>query len=85
MAVVAPPEISGVATTVPHSRAGGRPTRRSDGADASRASLDLTDSAVTAMAAMHAESRTGARKPAHKYTLEEFGLTKERVDERFGR
>ncbi len=47
--------------------------------------LDLTDSAETAMAAMHAESRSGARKPAHKYTLEEFGLTKERVDERFGR
>lgn len=33
---------------------------------------------------MHEESRSGARKPSHKYTLEEFGLTKEQVEERFG-
>ncbi len=37
------------------------------------------------MAAMQAESRSGALKPPHKYTLEEFGLTKEGVEERFGR
>lgn len=47
--------------------------------------LAVTGSAQTAMEAMHAESHTGARRPAHRYTLEEFGLTKEQVDERFGR
>lgn len=47
--------------------------------------LDLDAPAQAAMEAMHAESRTGARKPSHKYTLEEFGLTKSQVDERFRR
>ncbi|SHN47117.1 sulfotransferase family protein [Cryptosporangium aurantiacum] len=45
--------------------------------------LELTDEARTAMATLHAESKTGDRKPAHRYTLEEFGLTPEQVDERF--
>ncbi|NMN98960.1 sulfotransferase family protein [Antrihabitans stalactiti] len=37
--------------------------------------LPLTDSASSAMAEMHAESRSGGRKPAHQYTLDDFGLT----------
>lgn len=45
--------------------------------------LDLTDHARTAMATLHAESRTGDRKPAHRYALDDFGLTPEQVDERF--
>ena len=45
--------------------------------------LDLTGEARTAMAALHAESRSGDRKPAHRYTLDDFGLTAEQVDERF--
>ena len=35
------------------------------------------------MTALHAESRSGERKPAHRYRLEDFGLTAEEVDERF--
>ncbi|NLE81351.1 MAG: sulfotransferase [Rhodococcus sp.] len=45
--------------------------------------LQLGASAQAAMESMHNESRSGARKPAHKYTLEEFGLTEQQVDERF--
>ncbi|GAA0236403.1 sulfotransferase [Cryptosporangium japonicum] len=45
--------------------------------------LELTDAARTAMAALHEESRTGDRKPAHRYTLDDFGLAPEQVDERF--
>ncbi|EXG81530.1 sulfotransferase domain protein [Cryptosporangium arvum DSM 44712] len=45
--------------------------------------LDLTDAARAAMAALHEESRTGDRKPAHRYTLDDFGLTPGQVDERF--
>lgn len=45
--------------------------------------LELSASAQSAMEAMHAESRSGDRRPSHKYTLEEFGLTAEQVDERF--
>ncbi|TQC45840.1 sulfotransferase [Rhodococcus sp. WS4] len=45
--------------------------------------LDLSAPAQGAMEAMHAESRSGDRRPSHKYTLEEFGLTGEQVDERF--
>ena len=44
----------------------------------------MTEQARRAMEDMHAESRSGSRKPAHKYTLEEYGLTAEEVDERFG-
>ncbi|QCQ90555.1 sulfotransferase family protein [Rhodococcus sp. SGAir0479] len=47
-------------------------------------SIPLTPEAHRAMEDMHAESRSGSRKPAHKYTLEEYGLTAEEVDERFG-
>ncbi|WP_430331907.1 sulfotransferase family protein [Rhodococcus sp. ACT016] len=47
-------------------------------------SIPMTEQAHRAMEDMHAESRSGSRKPAHKYTLEEYGLTAEEVDERFG-
>ncbi|MDG3012815.1 sulfotransferase [Rhodococcus sp. D2-41] len=45
--------------------------------------IGLSDDARTAMGAMHDESRTGSRKPAHRYTLEEYGLTDGEVRERF--
>ncbi|MDH6680668.1 hypothetical protein M2284_004897 [Rhodococcus sp. LBL1] len=47
-------------------------------------SIPLSEQAHRAMEDMHAESRSGSRKPVHKYTLEEYGLTAEEVDERFG-
>jgi hypothetical protein len=46
--------------------------------------LPLTDEARAAMAALHSESTTGAARPAHRYTLDDFGLTSEQVDARFG-
>lgn len=49
----------------------------------SRFDLDLRTDAQSAMETMHAQSRSGERRPAHKYTLEEFGLTAEQVDARF--
>ncbi|MFG1785355.1 sulfotransferase family protein [Rhodococcus oryzae] len=49
-----------------------------------RFDLPLTTQAQQAMEAMHEESRSGDRRPAHKYTLEEFGLTAAEVEERFG-
>ncbi|WP_239003891.1 sulfotransferase family protein [Nocardia panacis] len=45
--------------------------------------LELTDAARTAMGELHSESTSGAARPAHRYTLEEFGLTAEQVDRRF--
>ncbi|WP_284747184.1 sulfotransferase family protein [Amycolatopsis sp. RTGN1] len=45
--------------------------------------LTLTDDARAAMTALHTESRSGERKPVHRYSLEDFGLTSEEVDERF--
>ncbi len=45
--------------------------------------LTLTSEARAAMTAVHAESRTGSAKPTHKYSLADFGLTPEEVDERF--
>ncbi len=45
--------------------------------------LSLTDGAREAMTALHSESRSGDRKPVHRYRLEDFGLTAEEVDERF--
>ncbi|RVW02652.1 sulfotransferase family protein [Rhodococcus xishaensis] len=47
-------------------------------------SIPLSEQAHSAMEDMHAESRSGNRKPAHRYTLEDYGLTPEEVDERFG-
>ncbi|TDC88837.1 sulfotransferase [Actinomadura sp. 7K507] len=45
--------------------------------------LPFSDDARTAMTDLHQESATGAAKPAHRYALEDFGLTAEQVDERF--
>ncbi|GAA4811039.1 sulfotransferase family protein [Tomitella cavernea] len=53
------------------------------GAVYDRFGITLGARAQRAMEAMHAESRSGARKPAHRYTLEDFGLTREQVAERF--
>jgi hypothetical protein len=39
--------------------------------------------ARTAMAALHGESTAGARRPAHRYQLADFGLTPDQVDNRF--
>ncbi|MFC4605764.1 sulfotransferase family protein [Rhodococcus kronopolitis] len=46
--------------------------------------LPLTSAAQGAMESMHEESQSGPRRPSHKYTLEEFGLTAAEVEERFG-
>ncbi|GAA2725070.1 sulfotransferase [Actinocorallia aurantiaca] len=51
----------------------------------SRFGLTLTDEARTAMAALHTESDAGAGRPSHSYSLADFGLTPEEVDERFPR
>jgi hypothetical protein len=50
-----------------------------------RFALRLTADARAAMAAVHAESLSGERRPSHRYELSEFGLTPEEVDERFAR
>ncbi|MGV9817347.1 sulfotransferase family protein [Nocardia xishanensis] len=46
--------------------------------------LPMSAEAEAAMAALHAESTTGAARPSHRYTLDDFGLTADQVDERFG-
>ena len=43
----------------------------------------LGDEARAAMTAMDAESKSGDRKPVHRYSLEDFGLTETAVDEAF--
>lgn len=53
------------------------------GAVYDRFDLPFTGAAERAMAELHGESRSGARKPAHNYSLEEFGLSVRDVDERF--
>jgi hypothetical protein len=45
--------------------------------------IDLPEPARRAIADVHAQSRTGERRPAHQYSLADFGLTNEEVDERF--
>lgn len=55
------------------------------GAVYDRFGIEMTAGAQKAMETMHAESRTGGRKPAHRYALADFGLTREEVAERFGR
>jgi hypothetical protein len=45
--------------------------------------LPLSDDARRAIAAADAQSQAGERRPAHRYTLAEFGLTEGMVDERF--
>jgi hypothetical protein len=46
--------------------------------------LDYTGAAADAIRALHAEAAHGGNKPAHRYSLADFGLTAEQVDERFG-
>jgi hypothetical protein len=46
-------------------------------------SIELSGAARTRMDAVHAESVIGSRRPAHRYTLEAFGLTGAEVDEHF--
>jgi len=43
----------------------------------------ISKQARTAMAALHGESTAGARRPAHRYQLADFGLTPDQVDNRF--
>ncbi|MEV6427814.1 sulfotransferase [Nocardia sp. NPDC051463] len=45
--------------------------------------LSLSAEAESAMAALHSESTSGAARPAHRYTLADFGLTADQVDARF--
>ncbi|WP_028478448.1 sulfotransferase [Nocardia sp. CNY236] len=45
--------------------------------------LPLTHEATTAMEALHVQSTSGAARPAHRYTLSDFGLTVHQVDARF--
>jgi hypothetical protein len=45
--------------------------------------LPLGDEARAAMARLHEESRSGSARPAHRYTLSDFNLTAEDVDEHF--
>jgi hypothetical protein len=45
--------------------------------------LPLTEDASAAMRTLHAESQHGGRRPAHRYTLADAGLTAEQVDDRF--
>jgi len=47
--------------------------------------LPLTEQARAAMQAIHAVSTSGGRRPAHRYSLADFGLTDADVDERFPR
>ncbi|CAM2873433.1 sulfotransferase family protein [Skermania piniformis] len=47
--------------------------------------LNLTPAARAAMTRLHAESRTGDRRPAHRYALADFGLTEHEVDAAFAR
>lgn len=47
--------------------------------------LPLTEHARVAMRDLHAHSTTGPRRPAHRYTLADAGLTGEQVDARFAR
>ncbi|WP_020495470.1 sulfotransferase family protein [Sciscionella marina] len=45
--------------------------------------IELTEEASAAMRRTHAESVSGKAKPAHRYTLGDFGLAEAAVDERF--
>ena len=45
--------------------------------------LELTESASKAMHEIHTESKKGPRAPKHTYSLEDYGLTADRVKERF--
>jgi hypothetical protein len=46
--------------------------------------LHYSDAAAAAVRALHAEAAHGDARPSHRYSLADFGLTAEQVDERFG-
>ena len=45
--------------------------------------LDFGESARARMTALHGASAAGAARPAHRYSLDDFGLTADRVDAAF--
>ncbi|MEV0354491.1 sulfotransferase [Nocardia sp. NPDC050697] len=45
--------------------------------------IDLTPAAEQKMSALHSRSTSGAARPQHRYTLDDYGLTAGQVDERF--
>ncbi|NNH72203.1 sulfotransferase [Nocardia uniformis] len=45
--------------------------------------IELTDAARTAMLALDEESKSGDRKPAHRYSLADYGLTEDQVKAHF--
>lgn len=45
--------------------------------------LPLGEPTRAAMAAVHRHSRSGRQRPSHRYSLADFGLTGDEVDERF--
>ncbi|SFB19283.1 Sulfotransferase family protein [Amycolatopsis marina] len=45
--------------------------------------LEMTQAARAAMTELHTASTSGGRRPAHRYTLDDFGLTAADVDARF--
>ncbi|MFJ9366381.1 sulfotransferase family protein [Nocardia sp. NPDC101769] len=49
----------------------------------SKFGLDYTNSARTAMTALDEESKSGDRKPVHKYSLADYGLTEDQVRAEF--
>ncbi|MFE3028961.1 sulfotransferase, partial [Nocardia tengchongensis] len=44
---------------------------------------DYTDSSRSAMTALDEESKSGDRKPVHKYSLADYGLTEDQVRAEF--
>ena len=46
--------------------------------------LPYSAAAAAAVRGLHAAAGSGAARPAHRYSLADFGLTGEQVDERFG-
>jgi hypothetical protein len=49
-----------------------------------RFGLEYSEAAAAAVRALHAEAAHGEARPSHRYSLADFGLTGEQVDERFG-
>ncbi|MGW5108028.1 sulfotransferase family protein [Nocardia sp. NPDC004123] len=49
----------------------------------SKFGLDYTDSARTAMTTLDEDSKSGDRKPVHKYSLADYGLTEDQVRAEF--
>ena len=45
-----------------------------------RFGIEFTDAAREQMTALHGESTSGAARPVHKYSLDDFGLTPEAVN-----